>query len=57
MTYTDLHDDIPMGEVLDWLQTKVCIKSTNLLNRQDVVNGTEMNHELLQTDNENENTT
>ena len=57
VTYTDVHDDIPMGEVLDWLQTKVCTRSTNLVNGQDIVNRTEMNHELLQTDNENENTT
>ena len=54
VTYTDLHDDIPMGEVLDWLQTKVCRSSTNHVNGQSVVN---TNHESLHTDDRNENTT
>ena len=59
MTYTDLHDDLPMGEVLDWLQTKVCRNSTNHVNGEGVVNveyRAEINHESLYTDSENENT-
>ena len=56
VTYTDLHDGIPMGEVLDWLQTKVCRSSTNHVNGQGVVNAAYGTDESLHTDNENENT-
>ena len=56
VTYTDLPDDIPMGEVLDWLQTKVCRSSTNHVNGQGVVNAAYGTDESLHTDNENENT-
>ena len=38
MTYTDLHDDIPMGDVLDWLHTKVCRRSSNHELDQGVLN-------------------
>ena len=48
-----------MVDVLDWLQTKVCRSCTNHVNGQGIVNvayRTEVNHEPLHTDNENENT-
>ena len=51
VTYTDLHDDLPVGEVLDWLQTKVSRSSTNV-NGEGVVNvayRTEIHYESLDT--------